>query len=567
MYSYTDKSLYSELLDLELIPKKVLDNLYKNAQKSKKNLFTLISEEGLIPNKNIGQIIASLIGLPFIELSETKIEDQDLNFLSEDFARHNQVIVFGQDNNEIKIAAAQPDNLIMLDAIKKKTHKKLNLSFATAKDISEVILLYHKDASTIFTNIIEESVAHAKSNLKIEPPIIKITDTIIGYADQKKASDIHIEPLEEISLVRFRIDGIMTDIVRLPGDIHDRIVTRIKVMAKLRTDEHQAAQDGKIQWTAPTDSNFSTQKLDLRISIVPTTDGEKIVMRLLSERSRQLSLEDLGFAKDDLEKVKKAYHRPYGMILSTGPTGSGKTTTMYTILKLLNSREVNISTIEDPVEYDIEGVTQIQVNKKTELTFAKGLRSIVRQDPDIILVGEIRDPETAQIATNAAMTGHLVLSTLHTNDSTTTIPRLTDMGTEPFLIASTINVVVAQRLVRTIHMKCRSSEELDIASLDKYFDKTLIKNVFGDKKKVRIYKGQGCDICNHTGYESRIGLFEVLEIDEDIRQAIVEKKDASTIRNIAIKNGMTTMAQDGLEKVKQGLTTVEEVIRVTQEFD
>jgi len=359
----------------------------------------------------------------------------------------------------------------------------------------------------------------------------------------------------------------MTDIVRLPEEIHPRIVTRIKVLSKLRTDEHQAAQDGKIQWSAPENSNFSTQKLDLRVSVVPSTDGEKIVMRLLSETSRQLSLEDLGFSVDDLTKVKEAYKKPHGMILATGPTGSGKTTTMYTILKLLNSREVNISTIEDPVEYDIEGITQIQVNKKTELTFAKGLRSLVRQDPDIILVGEIRDTETAEIATNAAMTGHLVLSTLHTNDSTTTMPRLTDMGIEPFLISSTINVVIAQRLVRKIHLKCRGSEEIDIETLERSFDKSFITKAFGDKKKIRVYKGQGCAICNHSGYEGRVGIYEVLALDDDIRKAIVEKQDASSIRKIAVENGMITMAQDGLEKVKQGVTTIDEIIRVTQEFD
>ncbi|MDH5533909.1 MAG: GspE/PulE family protein [Candidatus Pacebacteria bacterium] len=567
MYSYTDKDLYQELLDLELIPKKVLDNLYKNSQKSKDDLATLILQEGLVPDQNLGQIISNLINLPLIDLSETNILDENLNFLTEDFARYNQVIIFDQNKEEIKVATAHPEDIIVIDALSKKTNKKIKLHYATKKNVSEALLLYHKDAGAMFTNIIEENVANAKSNAKVEPPIIKIVDTIIGYADQKKASDIHIEPLEDISLIRFRIDGMMTDIVRLPEEIHPRIVTRIKVLSNLRTDEHQAAQDGKIQWSAPENSNFSTQKLDLRVSIVPSTDGEKIVMRLLSESSRQLSLEDLGLSSADLEKVQHAYKKPHGMILATGPTGSGKTTTMYTILKLLNSREVNISTIEDPVEYDIEGITQIQVNKKTELTFAKGLRSIVRQDPDIILVGEIRDEETAEIAVNAAMTGHLVLSTLHTNDSTTTMPRLTDMGIEPFLISSTINVVIAQRLVRKIHLKCRGSEEIDTSSLSNSFDKDFISNAFGDKKTIRVYKGQGCDICNGTGYEGRVGIYEVLTIDDDIRQAIVEKKDASTIRDIAIKNGMNTMAQDGLEKVKQGVTTIEEIIRVTQEFD
>jgi len=454
-----------------------------------------------------------------------------------------------------------------IESIRRKTNKKIILNYSTPKNIQDALLLYQKDATTIFKNIIDENVASAKSNDKVEPPIIKIVDTIIGYAEQKKASDIHIEPLDDISLIRFRIDGMMTDIVRLPDEIHDRIVTRIKVMSKLRTDEHQAAQDGKIQWESPAEDKFTADKLDLRVSVVPTTDGEKIVMRLLSESSRHLSLEDLGFSPNDLNLVKEAYKKPHGMILSTGPTGSGKTTTMYTILKILNSREVNISTIEDPVEYDIEGITQIQVNKKTDLTFAKGLRSLVRQDPDIILVGEIRDSETAHIATNAAMTGHLVLSTLHTNDTTTTIPRLMDMEIEPFIISSTINVIIAQRLVRKIHFKCRRSVEIDVSTLEKAFDKEFIEKSFADKKTIRTYEGAGCDICHHSGYEGRVGIYEVLQVDDAIRKAIIEKKDASTLRKIAISEGMISMAQDGLEKVKQGITTIDEVIRVTQDFD
>lgn len=567
MYSYTDKDLYQELLDLELVPSKILDNLFAKTQKGNQDLYTQIVKEGLVPDENLGQIISNLIDLPLIDLNEIGINDIDLNFLNENFARSNSVICFSQTEDTIEIATSHPDDIIMLESIKKKTNKKINLHFATAKNIQEAVLLYQKDATSLFRSIIDQNVESAKSNAKVEPPIIRIVDTIIGYAEQKKASDIHIEPLENVSLIRFRIDGIMTDIVRLPLELHSRIVTRIKVMAKLRTDEHQAAQDGKIQWETPVNSNFSTDKLDLRVSVVPTTDGEKIVMRLLSEKSRQLSLEDLGFSTGDLEKVKEAYKKPHGMILSTGPTGSGKTTTMYTILKILNSREVNISTIEDPVEYDIEGITQIQVNKKTDLTFAKGLKSLVRQDPDIILVGEIRDTETAKIATNAAMTGHLVLSTLHTNDTTTTIPRLIDMDIEPFIISSTINVIIAQRLVRKIHMKCRKSIEIHRRDYVDIFDADFLDKTFDNKEVIRTYHGSGCEVCHNTGYEGRIGIYEVLEIDDELRQAIIEKKDASTLRKIAIKNGMVSMAHDGLEKVKQGITTIDEIIRVTQDFD
>ena len=350
------------------------------------------------------------------------------------------------------------------------------------------------------------------------------------------------------------------DVVKLPLELHGSIVTRVKVMSKLRTDEHASSQDGKLQITV------SGDQLDIRVSIVPITNGEKIVMRLLSEKSRQFGLSDLGFGEMDLAKIERAYKKPYGMLLSTGPTGCGKTTTMYAVLKLLNKRDVNIMTIEDPVEYEIAGVNQIQVNEKSNLTFAKGLRSIVRQDPNIILVGEIRDEETAGIAVNSAMTGHLVLSTLHTNDAATSIPRLMDMGVEPFLVASSINVIVAQRLVRTICMKCRASEEVPkttIASLIQIPD-TIVSVVYKEDS-CRMYKGKGCPVCHDTGYIGRIGLFEVMEITDAVRTAITERKDAATIKAIAVKEGMSTMMMEGLGKVKEGVTTLEEVLRVTKE--
>jgi len=288
-------------------------------------------------------------------------------------------------------------------------------------------------------------------------------------------------------------------------------------------------------------------------------------MRLLSERSRQFSLESLGFSAEDLKKTKAAYTKPYGMILSTGPTGSGKTTTMYAILKILNKRGINISTIEDPVEYEVEGVSQIQVNSETNLTFAAGLRSILRQDPNIMLVGEIRDQETANIATGAAMTGHLVLSTIHANNAATAIPRLIDMGVEPFLLASTVNVIVAQRLVRKIHVSCRVSEEIPATKVINLVGPELVTRVFGKDKKLRVYKGKGCKLDYDTGYEGRIGIFEVMVMNDEIREAVMQKKDADVIYKIALKSGMKSMMEDGLEKVAQGLTTIEEIILATQE--
>ncbi len=378
-------------------------------------------------------------------------------------------------------------------------------------------------------------------------------NTIINYGYKNRASDIHIEPLEKNSLIRIRVDGILHDIIELPKTLHQQVVTRIKVMSDLQTDEHLSPQDGKVTF------NMGLEKLDLRISIIPITNGEKIVMRLLSERSRQFSLHNLGFSQEDFLKVKKAYEQPNGMILVTGPTGSGKTTTLYSIIKLLNRRNVNITTIEDPVEYTIEGINQIQTNVRTGLTFARGLRSLVRQDPDIILVGEIRDEETAGIAINSSMTGHLVLSTLHTNDAATAIPRFIDLKVEPFLIASTINIIVAQRLVRKICTNCRVSETIQVDKLQEEF-----KRYFPKKNEISLYHGKGCDICHNSGYQGRVGIFEVLVVNDEIRDGITNKESAEKIQAAAVNAGMTTMLDDGIQKVKSGITTLEEVIRVTK---
>ena len=373
------------------------------------------------------------------------------------------------------------------------------------------------------------------------------------------ASDIHIEPEKDGSIVRFRIDGIMQEVLHFTPEIDQQVIARIKFLSKLRTDEHLSAQDGKIQ------TRIENEDLDIRISIVPIVHGEKCVMRLLSARYRQFGLADLGMNERDLKKVMDASTKPYGMILSTGPTGSGKTTTMYAILKILNTKERNIATIEDPIEYEIAGLNQIQVNPKTNLTFAEGLRSILRQDPNIIYVGEIRDDETADIAVNSAMTGHLVLSTLHTNDAATALPRLLDMNIEPFLVASTVNLVIAQRLVRKICERCKVSQTEKMVDLEKHFDKKLLQKYFKSSKEARIYIGKGCPVCRSTGYSGRIGIFEILLLSEKIKDLIVAKNDSQKIMQQAMMEGMTTMMDDGLFKVQQGLTTIEEVLRATRE--
>jgi type II secretory ATPase GspE/PulE/Tfp pilus assembly ATPase PilB-like protein len=386
--------------------------------------------------------------------------------------------------------------------------------------------------------------------------IVELLDSIVIGALQLKASDIHIEPRDEEMIVRYRIDGLLREVLRIDKNLEQALIFKVKVSAKLRTDEHFAPQDGRIRFV------FDGKKLDTRISILPITKGEKIVIRLLTSEGRSFKLEDLGIVGHDLEVVEKSYAKPYGMILAVGPTGSGKTTTLYAILKILNSPDVNITTIEDPVEYDIEGVNHIQINVKAKLTFANGLRSILRQDPDIVMVGEIRDNETARIAINAALTGHLVLSTLHTNDSVTTIPRLIDMGVEPFLVASTVNVIVAQRLARKLCENCRQSFEL---SAQDHEELTKIRPDIGEliKSGEKIYHEVGCSVCGDTGFKGRIGLYEVLEVNEEVRDLINNKASTDQIYKLARKQDLHTIVEDGAKKVKGGVTSISELIRVT----
>ena len=396
----------------------------------------------------------------------------------------------------------------------------------------------------------------AKSSAEIS--IIKLVGYIIEHAYKSRASDIHIDPAEGAMAIRFRIDGVMSPIFTIPKEIQQEIISRIKVLSGLRTDEHQAAQDGRFKFTTE-DGGI---RFDIRVSIAPTYYGENCVLRLLVEQGEAFTLENIGFSDRDVKVVRAAMKKPFGMILATGPTGSGKTTTLYTILKELNTPGVSIITIEDPIEYSLEGVDQIQVNNQTGLTFANGLRSILRQDPNIIMVGEIRDQETAAIAVNAALTGHLLLSTLHTNDAATTLPRLLDMNIEPFLISSTVNIAIGQRLIRKLCIKCKVKKELtkeQIKSLE-----GVIPSGFFSKNRV-FYAAGSCKECNSTGYRSRIGIHEVLEVTDAIREAISRRASASEIKKIATSEGMTTILEDGFNKAKDGITSIEEVLRVIHE--
>jgi type II secretory ATPase GspE/PulE/Tfp pilus assembly ATPase PilB-like protein len=387
--------------------------------------------------------------------------------------------------------------------------------------------------------------------------IVELVDSIIEYAHGVRASDIRITPTEHLVRVRLRIDGVLQDVFEIPSRIHDEVVSRIKILSNLRTDEHQAAQDGRFRVILG-----GSGPVDIRVSITPTYHGENSVLRILADKSEQFTLEMLGFSKEDQEKILRAIKKPFGMILSTGPTGSGKTTTLYTLVKMLNHPDVSIITLEDPIEYAITGIEQIQISPRTNLTFANGLRSVLRQDPDIIMVGEIRDPETANLAVNTALTGHLLFSTLHTTDSSTSLPRLLDMGIEAYLIASTVNIVVGQRLVRRICPKCGEKHKLTELE-QKSLEQTLPKDRL--KKEHVFMHGVGCDYCNNSGYHGRIGINEVLIVDDDIRDAFLRRASSAEIKKIAVQNGMNTMLLDGFNKAVSGITTIEEILRVIHE--
>ena len=386
--------------------------------------------------------------------------------------------------------------------------------------------------------------------------IITLVEALIEHANDMRSSDIHIVPEADDVRVRFRVDGVLQDMHTLPKSIHPEIISRIKILTNLPTDEHQAALDGRFR------TIVAGKTIDVRVSIVPTYYGENASLRLLTDQAEAFTLDTLGFSETNKEKVLHAIQRPYGMILLTGPTGSGKTTTLYTLIKMLNTKDVSIITIEDPIEYAITNVEQVQVNSRTGLTFANGLRSFLRQDPNIIMVGEIRDQETAGLAVNTALTGHLLLSTLHTNDAATTLPRLIDMKVEPFLIASTVNIAIGQRLVRRICGKCK---------IEKVFSKTEAKamaemlDVHHIKSDTKFYEGKGCEACNGTGYKGRIGIHEVLVMQNGIRDAILKKASANDIKAIAVQNGMTTIIEDRLEKARAGITTIREILKVIHE--
>ncbi len=540
------------------VPHELLETISASVGGEQGTLSKQLIAKHVLTEEQLGKILAETVGVPFVSLSKLTIAPDVFGLVPPRLMLKNKIVAYERAGGVLKVAMSDPRNKSMVDMIAKKSGLKVEISYATEADIASLVNLNKKALQITIDELLKNEIQRAAATSGDSLPIAKIIDTLINTAYEDRVSDVHIEPTESESLIRFRIDGVLQDVLLMPKAIHDRLITRIKVLSNLRTDEHMSAQDGKMRIAVP------EEQLDIRVSILPVTGGEKVVLRLLSSKSREYSLVSLGMAPEDLIKIERAYSQTYGMILSTGPTGSGKTTSIYAILKVLNTREKNITTIEDPVEYWIKGANQVQVNVKTNLTFADGLRSILRQDPNIIFVGEIRDNETAGIAVNAALTGHLVLSTLHTNDAATAIPRLSDMGVEPFLVASTVRVIIAQRLLRKICDGCKTSREFTMEELLKHFSKEIIAKFFPDGDSITTYHGAGCKLCHNTGYKGRLGAFEVLEVSSEIRKLIAAKSDAEIINNQAIKEGMRSMLEDAMVKVQKGQTTIEEVIRVTK---
>ena len=560
----TEQILKKLLVDSKLISQRDF-NLAKEEAKVKGELLeNLIVEKDLVSDEELGKLLADEIGFPFVNLRKVKIDRKILEIIPEIVAKKQEIIVFDKTKDGLKIAMAEPENLEIREFLERKTGLKVIPYFATKRDIRLSFKFYKKEIKEEFEELVGKTLEEFEKKLAkpetLRLPIIKMTELILNYGYENRASDIHLEPCREKTILRYRIDGVLHDVLTLPKFCHDFLVSRVKILARLRTDVHDAPQDGHFSFP------FPEEKVDVRVSVVPIEEGEKVVLRLLAERARRFNLEDLGLEEKNLKIIRENLKKPWGMIIASGPTGCGKTTTLYAMLKILNTREVNIMTIEDPIEYDIEGINQIQVNPKTKLTFARGLRSIIRQDPDIIMVGEIRDEETASLAVNAAMTGHLVLSTFHATDAATVLPRLLDMRIEPFLIASTLNMAIAQRLVRKICPKCIESYELPFSKVSKLLGKNLASKLPKAKKnKIRLFRGKGCSLCQETGYLGRIGIFEILEISESIKKLVMEKAPATQIKKEAQKLGMIAMIEDGLEKVERGITTLDEILRAIRE--
>ena len=589
----SDQTIESILKEGGVIDESQLADLKLLAERSKQTLQEAIIEQKVLSEEDLTKLISDYIGVPFVRIEPKDIPEEVLKRIPEHIARQYNVVLFEKNDDEsLSLAMEDPDDVQALNFIQKEIGYNTKVFLATRSNILECldnyrgnidaeldeVIAVQKDASADDQNISQDDFAE-------NSPIAQTVNLLLEYAIKSNASDIHIEPREDYVQVRYRIDGVLKEVNKLPRNVHGALVSRIKILSNLKIDERRVPQDGRFK------IKLSSKQYAFRVSTLPITDGEKVVMRILDESNQAVKLDQLGYWGLSLDTVKDAMAQPNGMILVTGPTGSGKSTSLFSVLSELNTPDVNISTIEDPVEYKIPGVNQTQTNAKAGMTFASGLRALLRQDPNIIMVGEIRDGETANLGVQAALTGHLVFSTLHTNNAATCLPRLLDMGIEPFLIASTVKAVIGQRLVRRLCMNCRqeytpNQEELkyitemfniDTKSITKIHG--LEQQAFDDKiggdtpmgsteqTIARLWKPnpEGCDECGHNGFKGRVGIYEVLGISIPIQKMITANATSNDIQDQAISEGMVTMQMDGLIKSLRGITTTEEVLRATRE--
>lgn len=565
------------------------------AEHSHTSLYNIVISERVVTPQDLAKLVSKQIGVPFVEIEPKDIPKEVLMKIPEHIARQYNVVLFAQDSDgTLSLAMEDPDDIQALNFIQKEIGYNLNVFLATHENILDCLENYRGELDQELDEVIsvqqentqEETQAVTEDQFAEDSPIAQTVNLLLEYAIKSQASDIHIEPREDFVQVRYRIDGVLKEVNKLPRNVLGALVSRIKILSNLKIDERRVPQDGRFK------IRVSGKQYALRVSTLPIADGEKVVMRILDESNQSVTLENLGYWGRSLTVMKEAMAQPNGMILVTGPTGSGKSTSLFSVLSELNTSDVNISTIEDPVEYKIPGVNQVQTNPKAGMTFASGLRALLRQDPNIIMVGEIRDTETANLGVQAALTGHLVFSTLHTNNAATCLPRLLDMDIEPFLIASTVKAVVGQRLVRRLCAFCRQQHTPEAAEVKVITDliagtgteaiarmhdletQAADEKIGGDSPPstteteiTHLWRAnpEGCDECNHTGFKGRIGIYEVLDVSLTIQKLITANATSNDIQTEAIKEGMLTMQTDGLIKALRGITTVEEVLRVTRE--
>lgn len=555
------KRLGDLLIDCGLITKEQLATALGEQKRTNKKLGRILLDQGYVTEQDLYHVLEMQFSIPYFDLNSNYIDPMVPKLISQKLAEYHNLVPVLLKNDLLFVAMSDPLDVLAIDDITMATGYEVKPLISNEQDINKAILKYYDSTDniqaaakefvekslTVDTDVYEETEDVANS------PIVRLVNSIILTSARRKASDIHIEPYEEFTRVRIRIDGALVELMRPEKRAHSGIVTRIKIMANLNISERRIPQDGRIETVV------DGMPIDMRVSLLPTVYGEKIVIRLLDRKGALLTKEQLGFSQHNLERLNKVLKIPEGIILMTGPTGSGKTTTLYTILKEYNTVDKNIITVEDPVEYRLEGINQVQVNTKAGLTFASGLRSILRQDPDIVMVGEMRDTETAQIAVRAAITGHVVLSTLHTNDTASTLARLVDMGVEAFLVATAVKGIIAQRLVRKVCKRCAES----YPASDE--DRAILGIPEG--YKASLVRGKGCNACNNTGYSGRCGIHEVLIVDEKMQELILRGGTVDDIRAAAIASGMKTLNESCIDLVRKGLTTVDEVVRSTYQLE